>query len=863
MADTVLMNGQVIDHSYNPGYIVLSYVVSFIGSASPPHFSSWMVQLVSRPVIDGDTKVSKNHLLTKHPRYLLIGAGISMGAVAIWSMHYVGNRAIEMLSGGRGLQIRYNAASTAGSFFLAIGVVSIAFYFLGLADEVHISLILVVGCLTGAAVCGMHYLGQNGISNYVVSYDWKYVVGAAFIAVIAATVALGVFFYFKTTWTNSWYKRALCASVLAGAVSGMHWCATVGTIYRYRVVPNDHGPLSRQATVIIVLCLSITSCATLIFFAVYGQRMKAQAAHRAQQVVLASVVFDRDGRLLVTPDGKLPSRKIVKTYVEQNLEVFNVEHPVFTWMYRASHCWASVVELIPQMRTNLQAAKRSQSTRPGTANSASEGMTINGTEDLDFAVAFKEHFCYAASGLAEWLQEPLEQLGVLFPAIMFTGTFNKPRRFPFLCSARTAKRSVDTERDSGLPNFGRGQLLFLIRQADGRDAARLQAAGFNFARPTNILSSLAQSLEVQDWELDRYLGRIKKSLSRSSMLDPGVHLACFTLRPKYHGWDILVNQKRKNLLPSVELFEEKLHPQHMQLFINMNGLSPSECDRRIKDRMEVTQDKKERLYLVRLRVAIRDLAAQVGASLFEGARLLARPFRMPCQCVSESTHHREATLIMFRMMVDVHYSGPVSASAEFAPARLFLAQQHVYPGMPDHGAFARQVHQEFANLAEGAAKSPASSTSSERLNSRRSSDVSNMTALDRKIDGKTGASHENLPASGLSRARTAVVKFGHRKQEQARKVQAKFGGIHVQHDVSVSISEIEDAQDTEYGIEMGHLGVHSEASVAMKDIETYADQMMTFMLDERRQRLIREFKERNVRDPFLLADQTAPAPAPQ
>ena len=530
-------------------------------------------------------------------------------------------------------------------------------------------------------------------------------------------------------------------------------------------------------------------------------------------------------------------------------------------MYRASHCWASVAELIPYMRISVQAAKRSQ---PGTANSASDGMTLTSTaEDRDFAIAFKEHFCYATSALADWLQEPLEQLGVLFPAIMFTGTFDKPRSFPFFRSVRTAELSVDTERDSGLPTFGRGQLLFLVRQADVRDAARLQAAGFSFARPTNVLSALAESLEVRDWELDRYLGRIKKSLSRSSMLDAGVHLACFALRPKCHGWDILVNQKRKNLLPSAELIEEKLDPQRMQLFISMNGLSPSECDRRIKERMEVTQDKQERMYLVRLRVAIRDLAAQVGASLFEGARLLARPFRMPCQSVSKSAHHREATLIMFRMMVDVHYSGPVGGSAEFASAKLFLAQQHVYPGMPDHGAFARQLHREFANMVELATKGPASSTSSEQLTSRRSSDVSSVIALDRKIDGKTGASHERPPVSGRSRARSAVVKFGQRKQEQARQVQAVFGGIHVQHDVSVSISEIEDAQDTEYGIDMGILGVHSEVSVAMKDVETYADQMMTFMIEERRQRMIKDFQDRSIRDQFLPAERSAPRPASQ
>lgn len=178
-----------------------------------------------------------------------------MGAVAIWSMHYVGNRAITMLNGERELQIRYSAACTAGSFFLPICVVCIAFYILSLSEKVHIIRILVVGFMTGAAVCGMHYLGQGGISNYTVSYDWRYVVGSAFIAVTAATIALGVFFYLKATWTNSWMKRALCASVLAASVSGMHWAATVGTVYRYRSGRLDNGGLTRQATVVIVLCL--------------------------------------------------------------------------------------------------------------------------------------------------------------------------------------------------------------------------------------------------------------------------------------------------------------------------------------------------------------------------------------------------------------------------------------------------------------------------------------------------------------------------------------------------------------------------------------------------------------------------------
>lgn len=190
-----------------------------------------------------------------NPRYLLLGAAASMGAVAIWSMHFIGNRALIMAQGERHLQIQYNAGFTAGSFFLPICVLGIAFYLLGFSEKVNITQVIVVGFLTGAAVCGMHYFGQGGISNYLASYDWQYVLGSAFIAITAATLALGVFFYLNATWTDNWMKRALCAAVLAVSVSGMHWVATVGTTYRLKEGRRKANGLTRQATVVVVLCL--------------------------------------------------------------------------------------------------------------------------------------------------------------------------------------------------------------------------------------------------------------------------------------------------------------------------------------------------------------------------------------------------------------------------------------------------------------------------------------------------------------------------------------------------------------------------------------------------------------------------------
>ena len=101
----------------------------------------------------------------------------------------------------------------------------------------------------------MHYLGDASISNYASQYDPGYVVGAAFIAVTASVVALSVFFVFRHAWADSWWKTAVSAVVLAGAVSGMHWCAAMGTHYRLRKVESEGNAVSMNNSVIVVIVL--------------------------------------------------------------------------------------------------------------------------------------------------------------------------------------------------------------------------------------------------------------------------------------------------------------------------------------------------------------------------------------------------------------------------------------------------------------------------------------------------------------------------------------------------------------------------------------------------------------------------------
>lgn len=175
-----------------------------------------------------------------------------MGGVGIWCMHYIGNRAIVLGDGDAQLQIIYSMTFTGVSFVLPVVVLLVAFYSIGASEKAGYLRILTGGVLTGGAVCGMHYIGQLGISNYRCSYRIANIIGATIIAVFASTVALTVFFRWRATWTDSWWRRGICGCVLALAVSGMHWTAAVGTYYyNHDTTMKHNGQLSRSQVVII------------------------------------------------------------------------------------------------------------------------------------------------------------------------------------------------------------------------------------------------------------------------------------------------------------------------------------------------------------------------------------------------------------------------------------------------------------------------------------------------------------------------------------------------------------------------------------------------------------------------------------
>lgn len=117
----------------------------------PQNQHRWLSQLVKQGAPPNRTCTKLNLVMS---RYLLLAAAVSMGSVAIWSMHFIGNRAISMAHNAAGFQIEYSQGFTAGSFFLPICGVGVAFYFFSISENVGIGGTMTGGLMLGMAICG-------------------------------------------------------------------------------------------------------------------------------------------------------------------------------------------------------------------------------------------------------------------------------------------------------------------------------------------------------------------------------------------------------------------------------------------------------------------------------------------------------------------------------------------------------------------------------------------------------------------------------------------------------------------------------------------------------------------------------------
>lgn len=427
------------------------------------------------------------------------------------------------------------------------------------------------------------------------------------------------------------------------------------------------------------------------------------------------------------------------------------------------------------------------------------------------------------------MQESIDGLGILFDEIMRTGTVQK-----FKSAKRLLHRdnkAVNVPDESRLESgqspiaFGRGQVLFVVRQVPKAESSRLQASGFRFAKISNISDLLARSMEVDKNQLTKRLARIGNYVYQRGAPECGIHLALFAIRPLYHrGFDIVVQSQNKQMLPCTPLLLDKLEDWQMDLLKALDNQRIGSIREQLYH-WTVSPNHGKRVFVSQLLDALDALGAQISNSFFEEARLTAQLFELPSH--HNPQHPTRTTLIAFRLLIDAHERSTLGDRCELSPLRLFLSRQHISIDGRSDETFAQDLRQEFADYVDcGLSKEAGISVS--RLLSRQS-----RTDLGR-CPTKSAENTRRWPGRiwPFSRRNLSKDDASERGLVTVSPVK-RSSGIHVSNEVDVTITE-EGSPMRGQNIEMNATSCCSNSYAMSTHEGNFIDKLLTITLDDQR-----------------------------
>jgi len=377
-------------------------------------------------------------------------------------------------------------------------------------------------------------------------------------------------------------------------------------------------------------------------------------------------------------------------------DIFSVAHPVFIWIYRTTCNWAAVTDLIPKMRAHLRQSGIILN-RVG-SNVEDKLLKDTGTPIDDYLILFRELFCVAAANLADDLGQPFQEIGMLYDDIITAGLKDgKESKGKRKGSKSTG--SGDIERQADGFGLGKGQVLFLVRRVDRREAEHLAAAGFRFGPLEKVAPIIADGLLVGPNDISLRLDMMREYASGYHILDKGIHLALFAIRASMAtGFDVLARKDVKNLLPTVQLPYDSLEPWQLEYLKQMEKMSVAQCIKHLhKASMPSNPSTSIREFAKVFGVTLEGLRNEIDDFFFNDAILITDLVPAPCRGETDDSLPGTCQLIVFRIIVPIHSRAPGTKLA-FTPMSLFVAQQQIYRNSPEHALFAEKTHREFAPI---------------------------------------------------------------------------------------------------------------------------------------------------------------------
>jgi NO-binding membrane sensor protein with MHYT domain len=302
---------------FHPEFLALSFGISFAGAYCGINICE-QFRLSTR---------EKSKLLGRE--LLMLMMAISIGGVAIWSMHFVGMSTISFKDpNGQDIKVRYRKDLTLVSLFVSIlfcftgificskdaafkiermdtmeefikeaSLMSISeikrmrsanfIMFLALFKSIH--LLALGGLVTAIGVCVMHYLGMAAIvTEAKLEYDFGIVAASLVIAITAATAGYWILFRLLALYPHVELLRFISSIVIAVAVNGMHYTGMAAAKFKFyddgaSLLPVSQTLGSEQAVIGSIIASMIFLLAMLLitiadiraWFYMNGQTVRA------------------------------------------------------------------------------------------------------------------------------------------------------------------------------------------------------------------------------------------------------------------------------------------------------------------------------------------------------------------------------------------------------------------------------------------------------------------------------------------------------------------------------------------------------------------------------------------------------------
>ena len=246
----------LVTTSYNEGLVIFSYLISVTGA--------FIALTAAGRIQRGRGRANAVSIAS---------AGLALGGIGVWSMHFIGMLALRMDVG-----LGYSMVETGISLVAAVFITALAFQIVAYNPQ-STPRLLCAGTLLGMGAVVMHYLGMYGM-RFAGHFQWNYaVVGlSVLIALVAATVALWL--AFNTTKISA---RLLAACVMGIAVCAMHYTGMAAadficTTDSRQAFPSGFAVLSVLQLPMLVITLAVgmaTALAIDLFFQSYAMKPAA------------------------------------------------------------------------------------------------------------------------------------------------------------------------------------------------------------------------------------------------------------------------------------------------------------------------------------------------------------------------------------------------------------------------------------------------------------------------------------------------------------------------------------------------------------------------------------------------------------